>query len=83
MTGLDDAGDAIALVRAVAERDLEGRSAILAAGDCEGIAVALAHVMAGVAELIDARAGDGAQPLLDGLQADLRAAMAADNGDGR
>ena len=78
---LTDMADAAALTRAVRDGDREGREAILAAGDAEAIALALSHILAAIARLIDSRS-DGLS-LIDGWQADLRAAMAADHDDGR
>ena len=81
MADIDAMLDAAALTRAVRDGDREGRDAILAAADTAAVALALAHVVAAIVKLIDSRS-DG-ESLIDGWQADLRSAMAADDPDGR
>lgn len=77
---LDALADAAALTRAVREGDLTAREVILSSGDCQGIALALAFIMSAITRLADSRSGDGASPLLDGWQSDIRQAMVACDG---
>ena len=80
MADIDAMLDAAALTRAVRDGDREGRDAILAAADTAAVALALSCILSSIAKLVDSRS-DG-ESLLDGWQADLRAAMVAGHEDG-